>query len=51
MGEFDPNHSTWFEYLLLCKEAIGIGRLLYDATRGRVDAIKDAGRMPSEFEG
>jgi len=50
-GEFDPNHPPQFEYLLQAKQAFGIDRLFYDATRGEFDAIKDAGRMPKEFEG
>lgn len=50
-GEFDPNHPTQFEYLLQAKQAFGIDRLRYDATRGEFDALADAGRMPAEFEG
>jgi len=50
-GEFDPNHPTQFEYLLQAKQAFGIDRLRYDATRGEFDALVDAGRMPAEFEG
>lgn len=49
-GEFEPNHPTQFEYLLLAKEHFGIDRLLYDGTRGEFDSIADAGRMPKEFE-
>jgi len=49
-GEYDPNHPSQFEYLLLAKERFGIDRLYYDGTRGEFDAIKDAGRMPQEFE-
>ena len=49
-GEYDPNHPTQFEYLLMAKESFGIDRLLYDATRGEFDAIADAGKMPPEFE-
>lgn len=49
-GEFDPSHPTQFEYLLEAKKAFGIDRLLYDGTRGEFDSIKDAGRMPAEFE-
>lgn len=49
-GEFDPNRPTQFEYLLEAQKHFGIDRLLYDGTRGEFDAIRDAGRMPREFE-
>jgi len=49
-GEYDPNHPTQFEYLLMAKENFGIDRLHYDGTRGEFDAIADADRMPPEFE-
>ena len=50
-GEYDPDYPTQFEYLLMARATFGIDRLLYDATRGEFDAIRDAGRMPDEFEG
>ena len=49
-GEYDINHPTQFEYLLMAKENFGIDRLLYDGTRGEFDSIADAGKMPPEFE-
>src|SRR4051812_11166006 len=49
-GEYDPNHPTQFEYLLMAKENCGIDRLLYDGTRGEFDSIADAGKMPPELE-
>jgi len=50
-GEFDPNHPTQLEYVKEAMQAFGIDRLLYDATRGELDTLKDAKLLPDEFEG
>jgi hypothetical protein len=50
-GEFDPSHPTQLEYVKECLRAFGIDYLQYDATRGELDGLKDAKKLPEEFEG
>lgn len=50
-GEFDPAHPTQLEYVKETMKAFGIDRLLYDATRGELDTLKDANLLPDEMEG
>ncbi len=50
-GEFDPQHPTQFEYVKLLCEALGVDKLRYDATRGELEGLKDAGKIPPEWEG
>ncbi len=50
-GEYDPQHPTQVEYVKECCKAFGIDLLQYDATRGELDTLKDAKKLPDEFEG
>ena len=50
-GEFEPNHPTQLEYVKEALKAFGIDYLQYDATRGELEGLKDAKKLPEEFEG
>jgi hypothetical protein len=50
-GEYDPQHPTQVEYVKEALKAFGIDLLQYDATRGELDTLKDAKKLPDQFEG
>lgn len=46
----EPDHPTQLEYVKECLRAFGIDFLQYDATRGELEGLKDAKKLPVEFE-
>jgi len=50
-GEFEPAHPTQLEYVKEALRAFRIDFLQYDATRGELEGLKDAKKLPDEFEG
>jgi hypothetical protein len=49
-GEFEPANPTQLEYVKECCRAFGVDFLQYDGTRGELDALKDAKKLPDFFE-
>lgn len=50
-GEYDPQHPTQVEYVKEALKSFGFDFLQYDATRGELDTLKEAKKLPEEFEG
>jgi hypothetical protein len=50
-GEYDPAHPTQLEYVAECCRVFGIDLAQYDATRGKLDALKDAKALPDALDG
>jgi hypothetical protein len=50
-GEYDPQHPTQVQYVKEALKAFGIDFLHYDATRGELDTLKEAKKLPEEIEG
>lgn len=50
-GDYEITHPTQLEYVKETLRVFGIDILQYDATRGELEGLKDAKKLPDEFEG